>query len=374
MKLDRRRVLAGLGGLGLGMGGLSWRGRQDGEAGRVAGGLAPAVGPVAPFLSGVQALRADFCRGVSYVHLHVPGAGYGSDRSAAELRELAQLGVREVVLMPFAYMPGLNRPTVRFGGDRTLSADALLAEAKTAIALGLSVVIKPHLWAREFGAGKFPGDIDMASPADWQTWFGQYTDYAVAMAEVAEAAGAKLFCVGTECTRASLDNPGAWAGVAAAVRRVYRGPLTYGANWHDEVFGFHDWSAFDRVGVNAYFPLSDAASPDLEQLLDGWRSPVSQLSGLARDTGRTILFTEAGYEAVAGAATRPWSAGEGPADPALQARAYEALFRALVPQPWFGGVCWWKWFTGGGDNPHDQSLFFPEAEARACLARWYRGA
>ncbi len=333
----------------------------------------PTPGPVLPASPMIAQASSAFIRGVNYAHLHVEGHGYGSSRSWDWLGRLVDHGVTDVALMPFAYMPEIDKPDLRFGGDRTLDDAALLAEAAQARAAGLRVMFKPHLWAPPFGRGAFPGDIEMDSPESWKRWFSAYTDYALLIATAAEQAGASLFCVGNECTRASLLNPGAWAEVAAAVRRVYRGPLVYGANWNDEVFGFHDWAAFDHIGVNAYFPLSDAASPSVEALIAGWQGPLARLSGLAASTGRSVIFTEAGYEALAGAAARPWGSGTSSADPALQSRAYEALMRAVGPQPWFQGIYWWKWFTDGPDNPWDRSAYCPEPEALTLMERWFGG-
>jgi hypothetical protein len=332
--------------------------------------VAVAEAEVVPALAGKIPLKNSFIRGFTHAHLHAHGYGYGSGRSQKELEWLKTKGVSWVALNPFAYMPDIHSPAVRWGGDPTLSHEALIQEGQQARALGLKVLVKPHLWAWSFGAGSFPGDIEMRSSQDWERWFAEYGLYALEMAEVSEKMGAEAFCVGTELTRASLACPGKWAALVKEVREVFSGKLTYAANWYAEVEGFKDWAAFDFIGVNAYYPLADLDSPSEAQLLAGWVRWAKLLSAVAEREGKTVVFTEAGYEARSGAAKSPWGAGGSP-DPELQKRAYSALLKTFVPQPWFEGVFWWKWFTAGKVNPIEQDSFCPEQGTIQLVKEWF---
>jgi len=112
---------------------------------------------------------------------------------------------------------------------------------------------------------------------------------------------------------------------------------------------FADWSAFDVVGVNAYFPLEAGDSADAGALARAWRPHLSTLGAIAEKMQKKVVFTEAGVAPVAGAHRTPWDGGvDGEADPERPAVYIDALLRAALPQPWFRGVCWWKWFT---DDP-----------------------
>ena len=76
------------------------------------------------------------------------------------------------------------------------------------------------------------------------------------MARLAEAHHAAIFCVGLEFTHAQkfADR---WLKIIAAVRAVYYGKLTYGANWNEyDTVKF--WDALDYLGVLAYFPLTQS--------------------------------------------------------------------------------------------------------------------
>lgn len=312
-----------------------------------------------PAASGPIALPPGSHRGMNLAHLHRGGRGYGSAASARQLAQLAALGVTHVALTPFGYIADVGDVALRWGSDldRSLSDDALLAEARAARALGLRVTLKPHIWSRAFWTrGQSRQDI---RPRDrdggWAAWFDGYTAFARHYASLAAKMDAALYVVGLEYLRATAENPGAWAQVAAACREVYAGPVTYAANWWREAELFADWAAFDLIGVNAYRPLSDLPDPDRAALVAGWAPFLRAMGAVARDSGRSVLFCEAGLPALAGAAAQPWSNAQGGAPaPTLQARAYDALLAAAAPQPWFRGVYWWKWFTDAGadDDPY----------------------
>ncbi len=305
-------------------------------------------------------LPPTFARGFNLAHQHLRGSGYGSDAAARALDALAALGVRDVALNPFAYTPSLGSSEIRWGGDPTLTDEDLRAQVAQARERGLRVLMKPHLWSGAFWTGA--GNPDL-SATDWPAWFAAYTAYVAHYARLAEETGCDSLCVGLEYTRATLANPGAWAGVAAACRAVFGGRLLYAANWYEEYVRFADWDAFDCVGINAYFPL---AGRTVDELADAWGAHLDAIERVAR--GKPVIFPEAGYRAVTGATEAPWEHGGGTPDAELQARAYEALLRACAARPWFGGVYWWKWFTDAGP---DTDAFVPDAPARAVLRAWF---
>lgn len=310
-------------------------------------------------------------RGVCYAHVHRGGLGYGSERSAVELAKLAAIGVRHVALMPFAYLPALDAPELRTNRS-DLSDDAIRREGAAVRALGMVPVLKPHLWSRAFHDGKYAADVRMRDAEGWARFLDAYAGWVERQAALAEEIGAGLLVVGTEMTATALENPGAFTAIAARARARYRGKLTYAAHWDREPEAFPDWAAFDYIGVNAYYPLSAAPDPGPAALADGWRPVVERLGALARDHDRPVLFTEAGYPAVDGGTTTPWAA-DGRANPELQARAYDALLAAFAGEPWWAGVYWWKWFTAGPRNGHDESNHDPAGKpAEGVLARWYR--
>lgn len=315
--------------------------------------------PEAPWQPQPLPLRPDLRWGFNFAHQHVRGRGYGSPPAAAALDEQVALGMRDLALNPFGYAPSLGSTDLRWGDDPTMTDDDLRRQAEAAQSRGLRLLMKPHLWSPSHWGGAGNMDIRLDA-AGWARWFEAYAAFVSHYARLAQEIGCEGLCVGLEYTQASLENPGAWAQVAAACRTHFKGRLCYAANWFAEFEHFADWAAFDCAAVDAYFPLEGQT---VAELVTSWQPHLD----LLEKAGKTVIFTEAGYRAVEDGHREPWSPASSRPDPALQARAYEALLRAAVARPWFGGVYWWKWFTAAG--PDDDS-FVPQSPARAVLRAW----
>jgi hypothetical protein len=365
MKVTRRVLLVGIGAGAAGC----WSRSLDAELADVP---EPSPEPASALEVTPSPPREGFHAGISLAHIHAADLGYGSEACRRTLEQLAALGVTHVSLTPFAYQPELDGTRLLFGDglDRSLPDAALVRAAEQARAVGIEVCLKPHIWSDAFWRGEASRqDIDPGSAEGWQRWFEAYTAFAVHYAGVARAMGAALYCVGLEYLKATEENPGAWADVAAACRAVYGGPLTYAANWWREVEAFADWAAFDQIGVNAYYPLSERRDPSLGELVEGWRPHLDALEALSAAAGRPVIFTEAGLRARSGAAARPWDQGlGGDPDPGLQARSYEALLHAASARPWLAGVYWWKEMTA---EARDRDPYVMTPQTRAVLQRWW---
>lgn len=265
---------------------------------------------------------------------------YGSAASAEALQDLKALGVNWISITPFGFHRAT--PEIRFGGERIWETDeSLHAVTKQAHDLGIKVLLKPHIWGR--------GELDMTKwqEPEWKTWFEHYARFIEHYAAVARDAKVDAFCIGNEQKVAS-QREAEWRAMIARVRTIYRGPVTYGANF-DEVFDVPFWDALDWIGVSAYFPLVDDPSPDREKLVRAWQPILSRLEGLSIEEKRPIVFTEIGYRSVDGAAWRQWEIpSDAPPNPDAQRMAYEAFFEAVWPQPWLAGAYPWKWHSYRG--------------------------
>jgi hypothetical protein len=275
----------------------------------------------------------------------------------ATLDRLAALGATHVALIPFGFQRGPHVPEVRMhtgdpGGDGWYSeTDAgirdLCARAK---ARGMGCLLKPHIWIGRYSAdGQARDRVGFATEAQWQRWQAQYRRFLMHYARLAEETGADVLSIGTELLGVVRARPAFWRALAAEVRTVYGGRLTYAANWYAEAEAVTFWDALDVVGVQAYFPLADADTASLDALVAGWGRHVEALRRLHAASGKPVLFTEVGYRSVGYAAREPWrwparaERGTVPPDPATQARLYRALFRRFDGVPWMAGVVVWKW-------------------------------
>ncbi len=298
---------------------------------------------------------------------------HGDPGGPATLRELRDLGVNAVEVVPFAYQADVERPELRFR-DFTATQTAFIGEAH---ALGLIVLVKPHIWSRQFWGphARWHGDLRMRSEADWQRWFAAYGDFILHYARLAEATRVEVLCVGLEYVQATRERPDDWRALIAAVRTAYHGELTYAAHVPDEAAAIPFWDDLDYIGVTVYPNLAARPGAPVDSLVRGYAGTVELLERLAGRHGRPVLVTEIGFPATRGAAVRPWQwPGAGDAvDLDEQARAYEATFRALWGRPWLRGLYWWKWpIDGRGGGPGDPEYTPLRKPAAAVMARYYR--
>ncbi|MEM1044049.1 MAG: glycoside hydrolase [Bacteroidota bacterium] len=265
---------------------------------------------------------------------------------------LAELGATHAAVIPFAFQRHAGDPALRTNYDAdwyTEGQAGIRALAQQADSLGMHLVIKPQVWLR----GSWSAEIDFATEAAWAAWEARYRDYALYYARLSAAIGAPLFVIGTELALAVRTREAFWRSLIAEIRTVYDGELTYAANWYDDAEHVPFWDALDYVGVQAYFPISEADDPGIDTLRAGWKPHKEILRALHTRTGKPVLFTEIGYRDVSFAAARPWEWPERRAlaaetDEALQARLYTAFFEEVWPEPWFAGAILWKWYPPSG--------------------------
>jgi len=316
-------------------------------------------------------------RGVSWVA--------GHEITAETLRPLLADHVNWIVQTPFGWQESGSTPHVTLAasghglwGERDVG---LTTTNDLALGLGIRTLLKPHLWIQRPEA-QSRTDIHMKSESDWRQWFESYRAFILHYAELAERCHMEILCVGTELGTDVVSREKDWRDLIAAVRSVYHGKLTYAANWYREFEAVPFWDALDFIGIQAYFPLSEAAHPSLDDLVEGWKPHLEAIQQVQSRFGKPVLFTEIGYRSVPEAAARPWEwpsrfeSASAPSDPDLQADCYEAFFRAVWPLPWIAGAYWWKWFPDGRrwEEP-DSTGFSPQGKpAEAVLARGYGGA
>jgi len=315
--------------------------------------------------SGVQRIH-----GMNFAHSMAQGKGYGTEASLQSLRDLERLGVDAIAITPFGFQRSSGDTEIHWVGRGrhgiAETDDRMRAVARQAHQLGLRVMLKPHIWLRAPG---WPGSINHDTEGEWNAWFASYREFILHYARLAEESEIASLCIGNELVNTSRHERD-WRRIIADVRRVYHGQLTYGANV-TEVFDVPFWDALDFIGVSAYFPLSDAHAPTTDDLARGWKPIVTALERLSRNKRRPVVFTELGYRSSDTAVIRPWEHRGGASNVELQARAYEAFFRSVWPQPWFGGVYIWKWESYPSHALRDDSDFPIENKPAAIVVRRY---
>ncbi len=312
---------------------------------------------------------AEFRRGVS-LGLFVNETDPQARRFYYEqfLDEIVAVGATDVSLVVRWSQRDVS--ATQIGPAASITVDDGLVREVIALAKArdLRVFLLPTLHLRRMKRGQWRGRLE---PEDWDAWFTSYQSFILHYAELAQASGVALLSVGSELVSSERHDVH-WRRVIAAVRAVFRGELTYSANWdHFEPVPF--WDALDVVGVTAYPELSDADDPTQAQLAAGWAPFQARLRGWAARKGHRYIFTEVGFPAHADAARRPWDyTARGPADVQLQLRCFRSMYQVWQADDRLDGFYIWNWFGVGGaaDNGYT-----PRGKpSEKLLEYWFRGS
>jgi len=281
------------------------------------------------------------------------------ETSPAQLRPVASLGADWISQTPFGWVSSTDSTEIRLAGTHVLWGETDEGLAKTsawARSLGIKTLLKPHLWVR----GAWCGDIAMTSEEDWARWFASYERFILHYAALAKEQGIEALAVGAELPGIS-GREREWRALIVKVRAVYPGKLTYCANWYGEPERVAFWDVLDFIGVQAYYPLSDQASPSQAELAAAWVPIAAKLEAVAKRTGKQVVFTEVGFKSQRYGLKEPWRwETDGEVDLELQRRAYTAMYATFWGKPWFGGTFVWKWHPGGRATPRAQRDFTPQ--------------
>ncbi|NEV93205.1 glycoside hydrolase [Psychroflexus sp. YR1-1] len=268
-----------------------------------------------------------------------------------QAKALKQLGSNYIAVMPYAFMPEKQGPELIFDTKRQWSGETLAGIESDVQMLqnqGLSVMIKPHIWV---GSGAFTGTISMRSDKDWIRFEANYKAYILAFAKIAERHKVSLFCIGTELQEFVSQRSAFWCELIEEIRRIYSGKLTYAENWdtyEDVLF----WDSLDFIGIDAYFPISEARTPTLKQVNLAWRGLAKGLKSFSDSYNTKILFTEYGYRSIDFSGREPWEFSKSTArfNEVAQLNLLKGLHESVWDENWFAGGFLWKWFPNFDSN------------------------
>jgi len=275
---------------------------------------------------------------------------YLKSSAQTSLSQLAGLGADWVAVVPHWHMSDRRSSRIYADTSGTASDDSVRTIIRQAHARGLKVMLKPHVDPRD---GTWRGSI---KPSDPNAWFASYRDFIRHYARMASETGVEMLSVG--CEYKSLSGSAYtrhWRSIVADVRAVYRGPLTYAANWGPrswgEYYAIEWWDALNYIGVDAYFPLTRASRPSVEQGKAGWYSYtdrngqthrwVDDLKALSQKFGKKVIFTELGFNTVSNPGAE-WEIQTG-TDQTGAKNLTEATFQVFDQEPWMAGIFWWTW-------------------------------
>ena len=280
-----------------------------------------------------------------------------------------------VTVIPYGFTRK-NEAEVRYNekwqwwGERPIGVRTTIQLAKEQ---GIKVMLKPQIWMMT----GWIGHMDFDNETDWKIWEESYEKFIMQMVDIANEEKVELFCVGTEFEVVVVKRPQYWKDLIQKVRAKYDGKLTYAANW-DQFEKVTFWEDLDYIGIDAYFPLVNEKTPNIEALKAAWKAPLSKIEKLHNKTKVPILFTEFGYMSVDGSAYNTWELEKKARTLAVnetaQVNALEALFETFWEKDWWAGGFLWKWYPDiKGNEKKYERLYTPQGkEAERCIEKWYK--
>jgi hypothetical protein len=281
-----------------------------------------------------------------------PGVGYGSSAFDRAVIEASAMGATWVSLTAFGRVADLSGAGVDLTFEAPFERNRrdLARAVDMAHSRGLKVMIVPALWVE---SGAWRGEIDPTSDEGWERWAASYGRFIRKWAEVAQATRAEMFSVGVELRSwVTTARAPSFARVVADVRRIYRGIVSYSANW-DDVEQTVVLGQLDVIGINAFYPLADETGAPESKLAVGARRAAQDVRALAERWHKPVVFTETGYTTRPDPAVRPWEWPDAMSavkvDEAAQAQAYRALLAPLLDEPDFAGFFVWRVYSDPDD-------------------------
>ena len=284
---------------------------------------------------------------------------------------VVNLNANYAAVMPFGFIRDLTHPEIIYNTDRQWYGETKEGAMQYIDVLkknGIRIMLKPQIWVWK---GEFTGYIEMDSDADWKLLEMAYSNYILEYAKLAQEKKVELFCIGTELEKFVENRPEYWNNLILEIKKVYKGRLTYAANW-DEFKRTPFWKDLDFIGIDAYFPVSNTKTPTVEECNSGWETHKTLIKGYSDKLNRPVLFTEFGYRSVDYTGKEPWKSDRNMNTVNLeaQANATQSIFDTFWNEDWFAGGFIWKWYhhhdvAGGNDN----ARFTPQNKPAEAIIR-----
>lgn len=314
---------------------------------------------------------SEYQRGIAYVALNRDE--YRSAESEKALDELFATGANFMSLLVTWYQVDVNSLEI-YRADNTPSDEDLAYVIEYAHKHGVKILLKPQV---DFSIDKehWRGQIHFNNERDWNRWFASYREFILHYAQFAQENGVEEFSVGTELVSTSTRTAD-WRALIQAVRKKYTGLVTYSANHSGEEVQVRFWNDLDFIGVNVFYHITNYRTPTMQQILDGWKLPVRQLTNLHNAYPKQpIIFTEVGYPSKDLASVWPWNwEREGALDIQEQTMLYQGLFATWWYHPdreWFRGMFIWNWVPKPDQGGMNDANYTPHGKPAEEILKYY---
>ncbi len=270
--------------------------------------------------------------------------------SQNNITPLKEINANYAAIMPFAFIKNLEHPEIIYNQERQWFGETKQGAAEYIEMLhknNFKIMMKPQIWVWN---GEYTGLLKMASEEDWLQLEKTYTSFIIDFAKVAEKEQVEILCIGTELEKFIEHRPEYWFDLIAEIKHVYKGKLTYAANW-DEYKRVPFWDALDYIGVDAYFPISESKTPAIAETIEGWKRWKTELKTVSEKENKKIIFTEYGFRNVDFSGKEPWKSDREmtSVNSEAQQNLLEGTYQAVWNENWFAGGFLWKWFIDHQD-------------------------
>jgi hypothetical protein len=282
--------------------------------------------------------------------------------------ELIKTNIEWVALLPYFYQETENSKKINTPekiGIWSKRDSSFINDINKLHEKEIFVMLKPHLWM----STGWRSNINFDDNKDWEIWFSEYRKNMIHYALMAQKTNVELFCIGTELKSSLKQMPNEWLSLIKEIKTIYKGKITYAANWDDSFEFLEFWNTLDYIGIQAYYPLTKNKNPSLEEIKNGWDIHIEKLEGISSQFDKKIIFTEFGYRNDASATIEPCVWGSffqrlyTKKSDKTQVLAYQALYEKVWNQPWFAGTFPWEW------NSSDFPIY--KKPAQNMITIWY---
>ncbi len=281
-------------------------------------------------------------------HRGITVFGWRNATNEKAINELLKTNTEWVALVPFLYQENEETTVINTRDDyqQWSARDSVFIKVIRQLQeKKIKTHLKPHLWMSD----GWRSNIKQSSKLAWDTWFDSYEINMLHYARLAAMMKVDLFCIGTELKTSILNQPERWNKLIHKIKEIYKGELTYAANWDGEQDVFPFWNEMDYIGIQGYFPLTTYENATVEQIKVGWKPHIEKLKTISNVVHKPILFTEIGYRSASNATIKPWEWNDfsdsmfDAISTKTQSNAYQAIFEVLWNEKWFAGMYIWEW-------------------------------
>jgi len=225
--------------------------------------------------------------------------------SEVNVMPVVKVNANFAAIMPFGFVRDLNHPEIRFNTQRQWLGETRNGTEQYALELrkqDIKIMLKPQIWVSH---GVYTGHIEMTTEAQWEIFEQSYSKFILEYANLAKTLNVDIFCIGTELEKFIAQRPEYWASLIGEIKTIYKGKLTYAANW-DEFKRTPFWDQLDYIGIDAYFPVSETKTPTVEECIANWQTHKTVIKKTSEALKKPVLFTEFGYRSVDYSGKEPW--------------------------------------------------------------------